>query len=68
MNCCYFNSCILNDNRYLQKYKKKFTNLDGKLTKEIFINVDKNNEVLTSLNINSGIKKNIYSVMNIIIN
>ena len=57
MNCCYFNSCILNDNRYLQKYKKKFTNLDGKLTKEIFINVDKNNEVLTSLNINSGIKK-----------
>ena len=57
MDCCFFNSCILNDTDFLVKYKKKFTNLEGKLTKEIFISVDKNNDLIKSLDISSDLKK-----------
>ena len=57
MDCCFFNSCILNDTDFLVKYKKKFTNLEGKLTKEIFISVDKNNDLIKSLNISSDLQK-----------
>ena len=57
MDCCFFNSCILNDTVFLVKYKKKFTNLEGKLTKEIFISVDKNNDLIKSLDISSDLKK-----------
>jgi len=56
MDCCFFNSCILNDSDYLLKYKKKFTNLDGKLTKQIFTTVDKTDEMIISLDITSTIK------------
>ena len=38
------------------KYKKKFTNLDGKLTKQIFTTVDKTDEMIISLDITSTIK------------
>jgi len=57
MDCCFFNSCILNDTDFLVKYKKKFTNLEGKLTKEIFISIDKNNDLIKSLDISSDLKK-----------
>ena len=57
MDCCFFNSCILNDTDFLVKYKKKFANLEGKLTKEIFISVDKNNDLIKSLDISSDLKK-----------
>ena len=57
METCFFNSCILNDSQFLAKYKKKFTNLEGKLTKEIFISVDKNNDLIKSLDISSDLKK-----------
>ena len=57
MDCCFFDSCILNDTDFLVKYKKKFTNLEGKLTKEIFISVDKNNDLIKSLDISSDLKK-----------
>jgi hypothetical protein len=40
----------------LLKYKKKFTNLDGKLTKQIFTTVDKTDEIIISLDITSTIK------------
>ena len=33
MERCYFNSCMLNDNKYLSKYKKHFMNKEGKMTK-----------------------------------
>ena len=56
MDCCFFNSCILNDTDFLNKYKKKFTNLDGKLTKKIFVTVDKTNELILSLDITSNLK------------
>ena len=56
MDCCYFNSCILNDTDFLNKYKKKFTKLDGKLSKPIFVSVDITNELIVSLNIDSDIK------------
>ena len=56
MDCCFFNSCILNDSRFLVKYKKKFTNLEGKLTKEIFITVDKNDDLIKTLEISSNLK------------
>ena len=57
MECCFFKSCILNDTEFLNKYKKKFTNLDGKLTKKIFV-INKKDELITSLNISSDLKKN----------
>ena len=56
MDCCFFNSCILNDSVYLLKYKKTFTNLDGKLTKEIFKTVDKNDDLIKTLEISSDLK------------
>ena len=56
MDCCFFNSCILNDTDFLNKYKKKFTNLDGKLTKKIFVTVDKTDELILSLDITSNLK------------
>ena len=56
MDCCFFNSCILNDSVYLLKYKKVFTNLDGKLTKEIFKTVDKNDDLIKTLDISSDLK------------
>ena len=56
MDCCFFKSCILNDTEFLNKYKKKFTNLDGKLTKEIFVPIEKTNELITSLDISSSLK------------
>ena len=56
MDCCFFNSCILNDSVYLLKYKKTFTNLDGKLTKEIFKTVDKNDDLIKTLDISSDLK------------
>ena len=56
MDCCFFNSCILNDTDFLNKYKKNFTNLDGKLTKKIFVTVDKTNELILSLDITSNLK------------
>ena len=56
MECCFFKSCILNDTEFLNKYKKKFTNLDGKLTKKIFVTVDKTNELILSLDITSNLK------------
>ena len=54
MERCYFNSCMFNDNDYLTKYKKHFTNKEGKLAKELFVSVD--------------IKENIFKSLNIIIN
>ena len=57
MDCCFFNSCILNDTRFLEKYKKEFTNLEGKITKKIFITVDKNDDLIKSLNISSNLDK-----------
>ena len=40
----------------MNKYKKKFTNLDGKLTKKIFDTIDKTDELITSLDISSDLK------------
>jgi hypothetical protein len=57
MESCFFNSCILNDNDYLTKYKKKFTNKDGQLTEELFVIVDSNDNIIQSLNIISNLKK-----------
>ena len=57
MERCYFNSCILNDNKYLSKYKKHFINKEGKLTKELFKDVEKDNKIIKSLNIISDLKK-----------
>lgn len=57
MERCFFNSCILNDNDYLSKYKKHFTNKEGELTKELFEGVDPNNDVIKSLNIISNLNK-----------
>ena len=57
MDCCFFKSCILNDSDFLLKYKKKFTNLEGKLTKPIFITVEKNDDLIILLDITSGLKK-----------
>ena len=51
MERCHFNSCMLNDNYYLSKYKKHFTNKEGKLTKELFIPVDIKDPLIRSLNI-----------------
>ena len=60
METCFFNSCILNDSQFLAKYKKKFTNLEGKLTKEIFIPVDikknKNKDMIDILQIKSTLQ------------
>ena len=60
METCFFNSCILNDSQFLAKYKKKFTNLEGKLTKEIFIPVDikknKNKDMIDTLQIKSSLE------------
>ena len=56
MDCCFFNSCILNDTDFLQKYKKQYTNLDGKLTKSIFITVDKNDDLIKTLDITSNLQ------------
>ena len=56
MDCCFFNSCILNDSEYLLKYKKSFTNLDGKLSKEIFVTIDKTDDIIKSLDIKSNLK------------
>ena len=56
MDCCFFNSCILNDSEYLLKYKKSFTNLDGKLTKKIFVTIDKTDDIIKSLDIKSNLK------------
>ena len=57
MDCCFFKSCILNDADFLNKYKKKFTNLDGKLTKKIFYTKDKTDKLITSLDISSELQK-----------
>ena len=57
MESCFFNSCIFNDNDYLTKYKKKFTNKDGQLTEELFVIVDSNDNIIQSLNIISNLKK-----------
>ena len=51
MERCYFNSCIFNDNDYLSKYKKHFTNKEGKLTEELFVPVDIKDNIISSLNI-----------------
>ena len=51
MERCHFNSCMLNDNYYLSKYKKHFTNKEGKLTKELFIPVEIKDPLIRSLNI-----------------
>ncbi len=57
MERCYFNSCILNDNDYLYKYKKHYTNKEGELTKELFVGVDPNSNIIKSLNIISNLNK-----------
>ena len=57
---CFFNSCILNDNDYLKKYKKKFTNKEGQITEELFITVDSKNNIITSLNLFSSLKRYIF--------
>ena len=57
MDCCFFNSCILNDSEYLLKYKKSFTNLDGKLIKKIFVTIDTNKDLIKSLDIKSNLKE-----------
>ena len=57
MERCFFNSCILNDNDYLTKFKKKFTNKDNQLTEELFVTVDSNDNIIQSLNIISNLKK-----------
>ena len=51
MERCYFNSCMFNDNDYLSKYKKHFTNKEGKLTEELFVPVDIKDNIISSLNI-----------------
>ena len=51
MERCYFNSCMLNDNYYLSKYRKHFTNKEGKLTKELFKPVDIKDPLNESLNL-----------------
>jgi hypothetical protein len=63
MDCCHFNSCILNDTDFLNKYKKKFTKLDGKLSKKIFEVLDITDELIVSLNIDS-VKKTKYIFCN----
>ena len=57
MDCCFFNSCILNDSEYLLKYKKSFTNLDGKLIKKIFVTIDTTKDLIKSLDIKSNLKE-----------
>ena len=57
MDCCFFNSCILNDSEYLLKYKKSFTNLDGKLIKKVFVTIDTTKDLIKSLDIKSNLKE-----------
>lgn len=62
MERCYFNSCMLNDNKYLSKYKKHFMNKEGKMTKELFVEVEKENNIIKSLNITSNLNKYIFCI------
>lgn len=55
MERCFFNSCILNDNDYLSKYKKCFTDNEG-----IFVSIGKEDNMINSLNIPSGPNKYIF--------
>ena len=63
MERCYFNSCMLNDNYYLLKYKKHFTNKEGQLSKELFVSVDINDDIIKSLNIIINIKEYIKRII-----
>ena len=63
MERCYFNSCMLNDNYYLSKYKKSFTNKEGNLTKELFKQVDIKDSLIKSLNIIISAKEYIKKII-----
>lgn len=52
MERCFFNSCILNDNDYLSKYKKCFTD-----NEQIFFSINKDDNMINSLNIPNGPNK-----------
>lgn len=47
MDKCYFNSCILNDNEKLVKYKQYNRNI-----KKFFVSLDENNQILKDLDFN----------------
>ena len=63
MERCYFNSCMFNDNDYLSKYKKHFTNKEGKLTEELFVPVDIKDNIISSLNIIINVKEYIKKII-----
>ena len=55
MERCFFNSCILNDNDYLSKYKKCFTD-----NEKMFVSINKDDNMINSLNIPNGPNKYIF--------
>ena len=63
MERCYFNSCIFNDNDYLSKYKKHYTNKEGKLAEELFVPVDIKDNIISSLNIIINVKEYIKKII-----
>ena len=63
MERCYFNSCMFNDNDYLSKYKKHYTNKEGKLIKDLFVSVDIKDNIISSLNIIINVKEYIKKII-----
>lgn len=55
MERCFFNSCILNDNDYLKKYKKCFPD-----NKRMFESINKEDNMIDSLSIPNGPNKYIF--------
>jgi hypothetical protein len=54
---------MFNDNDYLSKYKKHFTNKEGKLTEELFVPVDIKDNIISSLNIIINVKEYIKKII-----